>query len=107
VKKWFASILLFITLIFITLTGTFFPCCPVDYCSGDELLTSTSGNEERKQDGACSPFFSCSACMVSVELAEPVQLPEPFFQNQIQYAEMHSINLSTYSANFWQPPRHC
>jgi hypothetical protein len=102
VKKWFASILLFITL-----TGTFFPCCPVDYCSDDELPTSTSGNEEQKQDGACSPFFSCSACMMSVELAKQIQFSGQFFEDLIQYAETHSINLSTYSANFWQPPRYC
>ena len=101
-KKWFAFILLIITL-----TGTFFPCCPVDDCSGDELTTSGSDNEEPKQDDGCSPFSSCSTCMKSVELAKPVQLPEPFFQSQIQYGEIHSINLSAYSANFWQPPRLC
>jgi len=102
VRKWFAIILLFITL-----TGTFFPCCPVDNCTGNELSTSASGNEEPKPDGGCSPFSSCSTCMVSVELAKPVQLPEPFFQNKILFVETHLINLSAYSANFWQPPRHC
>ena len=101
-KNWFTLIL-----IVITFTGTFFPCCPVDDCIGDELTTSASGNEEQKQDGGCSPFFSCSTCMVSVELAKPVQLPEPLFNNQIRYTKLYSINLPAYSANFWQPPRHC
>jgi hypothetical protein len=101
VKKWLALILFFITA-----AGSFIPCCVVDDCCADKV--NAACNHEKHQDEcACSPFFACTTCSVSVELPKPIQLIQPLIEKPIHHEQVVIFDLNAYAASFWQPPRCC
>jgi hypothetical protein len=100
-KKGFTFLLLLITL-----AGTFFPCCLGDKCNDEEITTSQKQNN-KQEEGNCSPFFACASCTGFTIMTKPVQIVQPVTEIQVHPETFVVFNLTTYSSSFWQPPRSC
>jgi hypothetical protein len=98
-KKWFTFILLLVTL-----TGTLFPCCLIDDCNDEEIVTGKKENNQ-EPEGTCSPFFSCATCPGFAEISKSVKLVQPEPRIHYHYPKNVSFILSTYSASLLQPPQ--
>jgi hypothetical protein len=98
-KKWLAAILLIISV-----ACNVIPCCQFDNCAGEEKELGTA-NHENEEEGACSPFFSCTTCSGFTQISKPVQLPQLFTQKQIHYTYNLINPLPDFAAVCWQPPR--
>jgi hypothetical protein len=100
VKKWFTFLLLLITM-----TGTFCPCCIEDDCADEPQQEQTSAHNTHKSEGACSPFFACGTCAPSVDpLHAGVELAVSLGLS-ISHQSYYLLQLSSYNAPFFQPPR--
>jgi len=98
VKKWIAAILLIVSV-----ACSVVPCCMSDGCS-DEELSSEGLNHENEEEGACSPFFSCTTCS-GFQITKPVQISSPIIPKQQHHSQAIVFYHSGYAASFWQPPR--
>jgi hypothetical protein len=98
-KKWLS-----IFLLIITVAGTIIPCCALDDCCADRNSSSTN-HEKHGDEGTCSPFFACTTCSGFVELAAEIQIQQSIGEKPVHHEKILQLNLSTYSAFFWQPPR--
>lgn len=98
-KNWLVLVLLLITA-----AGTFIPCCQVDDCAADRI-TSPSKNDDRKQEGTCSPFFACATCSGFVALSKSIQITPPIAVRQVHHEQIVKSDLLSYTSSFWQPPR--
>ncbi len=99
-KKWMIFLLLLITT-----AGTSIPCCQTDNCCADQ--SNNTNTEKHKGEGTCPPFFACATCCGFVELANPTHFVQVPVQKQLHYEMFEVLNLSTFSATYWQPPRAC
>lgn len=98
-EKWIIFLLLLITT-----AGTFIPCCQRDNCCADQSINTK--HENSKNEGTCPPF-ACATCFGFVELTNPIQSIQLLVQKQVHYEMFEVLNLSTFSATYWQPPRAC
>ncbi|WP_315823552.1 hypothetical protein [Paraflavitalea speifideaquila] len=99
-KKWFTCILLLITM-----AGTFCPCCIEEDCADEPLQEVPSSHNNHKSEGACSPFFACGTCAPSVDpihAGVEVVVSTPL---SIDHQSFFLLQLSSYTAPFFQPPR--
>jgi hypothetical protein len=96
--------LLVFILILITTAGSLIPSCQVDNCDAEQLAASNK-TENHEPEGACSPFFACTACPNFAELAEPIDIPQPEMRKQIHHEKTISGLLPTYMATLLEPPR--
>ena len=81
------------------------PCCTFDNCDGDKSTEALTKEKEEKDNGNCSPFFSCEGCAtasISTALWELDFFSPPLisvFPNHLQQ------QLSKAEYDFWQPPK--
>jgi len=54
---------------------------------------------------ACSPFCICSCCSVPVTIAQNAYICHPFFAFQRSIIAGSSQFISSFTVNFWQPPK--
>jgi hypothetical protein len=100
-KKWFAFVLLLITI-----AGSFIPCCEVDNCSADQAVTQQDiQNDSDRKEGTCSPFYSCQTCAGFTQLAKHVIVPELISEATVHYERWYTYRTTFFTASFWQPPR--
>jgi len=94
--------LTFILLLIVT-AATVTPCCVYDDCAAEQ--TAGQKKESNKDDGACSPFFSCSSCSGFVWTFKPMEIAAPVVVPKEYYEQLSGKRLPSFSASFWQPPR--
>ena len=92
-----------ILLLFLSLAGTFIPCCLEDDC--DDIAMAQNADHEHKGAGNCSPFFSCGTCAPGLDLwAIQVSISEIITDN-VPHASFYQFQLGSYANQMFQPPR--
>jgi hypothetical protein len=99
-KKGLAFILFIIVAV-----AVFVPCCTTDNCDADQTTSTDSQNHPIKQEGACSPFFSCSSCggfVVMAKIAQVTAIPEAILEHHDRQCFFAP---SSYTHSLLQPPK--
>ncbi|MEI6949897.1 hypothetical protein V9K67_22110 [Paraflavisolibacter sp. H34] len=94
-----------ILLLVIMALTMFAQCCTEDNCCLVKPSASASHCSDGDEDGACSPFSSCSTCLGFIPEVHTVALPEPPSPALRHYSPEGVPALPTTEDSFWQPPR--
>lgn len=81
------------------------PCCAFDNCSSDETDQTANQENEDKDCGNCSPFFSCEGCAAATIAYEPVSTATEPVQLLPVYTGYIQNSLPCMNYDFWQPPK--
>jgi hypothetical protein len=81
------------------------PCCIYDDCAGDKTELAASHDNEDKDCGNCSPFFSCEGCACASIVFDP-NFPENVTANTtLVFPDYIQSSLPDVDFDFWQPPK--
>jgi hypothetical protein len=81
------------------------PCCVFDNCSSDETAQTANQENEDKDCGNCSPFFSCEGCAAATIACEPVATGMSPVQQSAVFTGYIQNSLPSIEYGFWQPPK--
>jgi hypothetical protein len=80
------------------------PCCSFDNCPEENIPIQTEHEEQNKDCGSCSPFFTCTSCsgftvsaLINSELIS--------FISHNQYPSFNVSIVPDMNYDFWQPPK--
>jgi hypothetical protein len=100
VKRWLTYLLLLITM-----AGTFYPCCMRDNCLNETAQQKRDSQQDQQEKGTCSPFFACGACAALADLHTPCIALSNMPAVILTHHSFYLLQLSTYCASTFQPPR--
>ena len=91
-----------IFLFFITVAGSFIPCCETDECEAEQKLEGHS----KEPEGNCSPFFSCTTCHYPLVPTPQLQFSFVIPQKKpLHINRQELLKFSGYTSPRFQPPR--
>ncbi|HZI53939.1 MAG TPA: DUF6660 family protein [Chitinophagaceae bacterium] len=84
-----------------------FPCCMVDDCPDDKILSEQTSNHQNGDEdcGSCSPFFNCEGCASVSATIEPVFFNIIYFPVKTVYTGFIYPFIPDIQYDFWQPPK--
>jgi hypothetical protein len=103
----FAALKQLIAIFLLLIVGltTFTQCCMEDNCAQEQAAATPSSSEDGGDEGACSPFSSCTTCFGFTTQVPGIQVAELTpIKPQHRSLEQDST-LPTVSFSFWQPPK--
>jgi len=81
------------------------PCCVNDDCAEDNKELAANHDNEDKDCGNCSPFFSCDGCACASIAFDP-NIPENVPANTSHiFPDYIQSSLPGVDFDFWQPPK--
>jgi len=100
VVKYIALILSFYVLF---LSGM--PCCIDDNCADDKVSTEHSQQQNKTDEGNCSPFFSCSTCSGFIFQEMQVTVAPVLVLMNDSYPDVKQDFCTQVCSTIWQPPK--
>lgn len=82
------------------------PCCSFDECKEEITEVAADHEDEPKDCGNCSPFFSCEGCATATISFLPAQFGIAPLIISAVYPEFFQGSLPDIDYDFWQPPKH-
>lgn len=103
----FAALKKLIAILLLMIVGltTFTQCCIDDNCAQELAMGTTSHSENGGDEGACSPFSSCTTCSGFTTQVPCVQVAAPAASQPLHQSIEAPLSLPLVSFAFWQPPR--
>ena len=99
-KKWLTFLLFIVTTI-----ASFYPCCDEDQCGADNLISTTTEQGKKSNEGTCSPFISCGTCPGFTQLAKAIEVPTIEQVKPVHHSRVQSSPLPSYTSSLLQPPK--
>ena len=81
------------------------PCCTFDNCADDNLALQSDHEEDERDCGSCSPFFTCTGCSGFTVILENNNLEVISTFHNRQYAGFILSSIPDVHYDFWQPPK--
>jgi sulfatase maturation enzyme AslB (radical SAM superfamily) len=92
-------------LAFYIITLSVVPSCSLDGCLDDKTEQNSRHDQQDSDCGNCSPFFTCSGCMISaftIDLLNLQSTPSISIKTYTGYIESSVPDMHY---DFWQPPK--